>query len=247
MSANLSGLTQRAALGRHPTHTPLPPWWLVPGSVCGDLRLPHPRVWTVAVPARRHGHQWGARKPRAAPGGDRWRAGWPFSPPHVPQSQEPGGRPRLCPRCRREHGGHRPHAVCSVPASCADRALPKVTDAGAICGTRCGRQRAVADGRAGPTRYVAFGLRCVRPAPRAPSPTAVLGLRAAGRVAGGGIVGLPPASLPLPSHVRSRGHGFPVAAAPGRVLGVPAGPPYPRPGRHLRAETARVTQGGILV
>lgn len=72
------------------------------------------------------------------------------------------------------------HAVCSVPASCADRALPKVTDAGAICGTRCGRQRAVADGRAGPTRYAAFGLRCVRTAPRAPSPTAVLGLRAAG-------------------------------------------------------------------
>lgn len=139
------------------------------------------------------------------------------------------------------------HAVRSVPASCADRALPKVTDAGAICGTRCGRQRAVADGRAGPTRYVAFGLRCVRTAPRAPSPTAVLGLRAAGRVAGGGIVRLPPASLPLPSHVRSRGHGFPVAAAPGRVLGVPAGPPYPRPGRHLRAEMARVTQGGILV
>lgn len=115
VSANLSGLTQRAALGRHPTHTPLPPWWLVPGSVCGDLRLPHPRVWTVAVPARRHGHQWGVRKPRAAPGGDRWRAGWPFSPPHVPQSQEPGGRPRLCLRCRREHGGHRPprRLLCS--------------------------------------------------------------------------------------------------------------------------------------
>lgn len=58
------------------------------------------------------------------------------------------------------------HAVCSVPASCADRALPKVTDAGAICGTRCGRQRAVADGRAGPTRYVASGCG----GPRGPLP-----------------------------------------------------------------------------
>lgn len=247
MSANLSGLTQRAALGRHPTHTPLPPWWLVPGSVCGDLRLPHPRVWTVAVPARRHGHQWGVRKPRAAPGGDRWRAGWPFSPPHVPQSQEPGGRPRLCPRCRREHGGHRPprRLLCSrvlrgPSPSQSDRRGRDLWNSLRTATSRGGRP-----GWAHTLR--GFGLRWVRTAPRAPSPTAVPGLRAAGRVAGGGIVRLPPASLPLPSHVRSRGHGFPVAAAPGRVLGVPAGPPYPRPGRHLRAETARVTQGGVLV
>lgn len=61
------------------------------------------------------------------------------------------------------------HAVRSVPASCADRALPKVTDAGAICGTRCGRQRAVADGRAGPTHYAASGCgACGRP--RGPPP-----------------------------------------------------------------------------
>lgn len=244
MSANLSGLTQRAALGRHPTHTPLPPWWLVPGSVCGDLRLPHPRVWTVAVPARRHGHQWGVRKPREGTGGGQ---GGPSPRRTFRRARSLAGALGSACGAGGNTAGTARHAVCSVPASCADRALPKVTDAGAICGTRCGRQRAVADGRAGPTRYVAFGLRCVRPAPRAPSPTAVRGLRAAGRVAGGGIVRLPPASLPLPSHVRSRGHGFPVAAAPGRVLGVPAGPPYPRPGRHLRAETARVTQGGILV